>query len=399
MIDSTNITRYVKTASLSILVLLIMLGCGQEETGNAGNQELPIIDNGEVRVSAPYLGSDLSYVNEMLDCGGTYRSEGEEVDPYQFFADKGNNLVRLRLWHTPDWTAYSDFDDIQKSIAKSKALGMAVLLDFHYSDDWADPEKQLIPAAWRDIESMEILGDSVYQYTFGTLLKLKNMDLLPEMVQIGNETNVEVMMPLPAENYDRINWERNTYLLNQGLSAVDNFNEEYGTSVETMLHIAQPENAEWWFPEAQANGIGDFDWIGLSYYPKWSEYSLSELSSVIVSLKSRFQKRIMIVETAYPSTFHNADPANNLLGQDALIEGFGATPQGQKDYMITLTQTLLEGGGEGVIYWEPAWISTDCGTRWGDGSHWDNATFFDATNDNEALPVFDFFDQANYQAE
>ena len=344
-----------------------------------------------------YLGADLSYVNEMLDCGGSYLSQGKEVDPYELFAEKGANLIRLRLWHNPGWTDYSNLSDVKLAIQKSKESGMGVLLDFHYSDEWADPAKQLVPEAWRDIESMEILGDSLYAYTYAVLQELQNKDLLPEMVQIGNETNTEVLMPLPAENYTSINWDRNVYLLNKGIQAVKDFSSSTGNSISTMIHIAQPENAEWWFPKAFEHGILNFDWIGLSYYPKWSRYSLEQLNEVISMLRSNFSKRIMVVETAYPHSLINADPANNILGEDALIEGYPATPEGQRDYMIALTKAVLKGGGEGVIYWEPAWISTRCSTRWGQGSHWDNATFFDSQNNNESLMGFEFLNSANYQ--
>ena len=105
----------------------------------------------------------------------------------------------------------------------------------------------------------------------------------------------------------------------------------------------------------------------------------------------------MVVETAYPHTMANADAAGNILGEDSLTEGFPATPDGQLDYLITLTKTVVEAGGNGVIYWEPAWISSGASTPWGNGSHWDNATFFDAANRNEALPAFDYFNQKLYR--
>lgn len=343
-----------------------------------------------------YLGADLSYVNEMLDCGGKYFENGSEVEPFKLFADKGTNLVRLRLWHNPDWTKYSNYEDVKSSIKKSKELGMSVLLDFHYSDNWADPGKQLIPVAWKNIESVEILGDSIYNYTFKVLMELHESALLPEMVQVGNETNSELMMPLESKHYDSINWERNIYLFNKGISAVNDVSSKLGKDIATMLHIAQPENAEWWFPKAFDNGIKDFDWIGLSYYPLWSKYKISEASNAIDTLKKLFNKRIMVVETAYPYVIEEFDKANNILWETAVLAGYPATPEGQKKYMIDLTKQVIAGGGEGVIYWEPAWISTKCATRWGVGSHWDNATFFDARNNNEVLPGMDFFNQSFY---
>ena len=148
-----------------------------------------------------YLGADLSYVNEMLDCGGEFRSEGKVVDPYQLFADKGANIVRVRLWHNPDWTDYSDFNDVKRTIQQAKKNNMKILLDFHYSDTWADPSKQFIPKSWADIEDLNVLGDSIYNYTYNTLYKLYSSDLLPEFVQVGNETNSEILLETNAEEH------------------------------------------------------------------------------------------------------------------------------------------------------------------------------------------------------
>ena len=144
-----------------------------------------------------------------------------------------------------------------------------------------------------------------------------------------------------------------------------------------MLHIAQPENGLWWFDQATKNGVTDFDWIGLSYYPLWSDFNLNNLATPLSTLITTYKKRLMIVETAYPFTLEDADSANNILGSDALIDGDPATQQGQLNYLNKLKMIVESVGGEGLIYWEPAWVSTDCSTLWGQGSHWDNATLFD----------------------
>lgn len=339
-----------------------------------------------------YVGSDLSYVNEILDCGGEYRSGGEHVDPYQLFANKGNNLVRLRLWHNPEWSGYSDFEDVKLAIKKSKAQGMQILLDFHYSDTWADPQHQVIPKAWENIDDLSVLSDSLYNYTYFTLQKLNEADLVPEFVQVGNETNIEIMQDSATMNVETINWKRNLTLINAGLKAVKDFSEQSGQEIQRMIHIAQPENALWWFEEASNNGLAEFEWIGLSYYPKWSKYGLKELSVALDSLIKTYNKELMIVETAYPQTLVNVDDAHNILGEDALIEGYEATPDGQLAFMKKLLKETVSAGGRGVIYWEPAWVTSDCSTKWGQGSHWENAAFFDGENGNEALDSFEFFD-------
>ncbi len=147
-----------------------------------------------------------------------------------------------------------------------------------------------------------------------------------------------------------------------------------------MLHIAQPENGLWWFQQATQNGVTDFDWIGLSYYPIWSEYTLATISTPLTTLINTYHKKLMIVETAYPFTLDNADAASNILGSDAIITGYPATQIGQLNYLNKLRSIIKTSGGEGLIYWEPAWVSTNCNTLWGQGSHWDNATLFDFNN-------------------
>ncbi|MEM6526621.1 MAG: glycosyl hydrolase 53 family protein [Bacteroidota bacterium] len=338
-----------------------------------------------------YLGADLSYVNELLDCGAEYRYNGELVDPYQLFAEKGANISRIRLWHSPGWTDYSDYEDVALAIQRSKAVGMDVLLDFHYSDTWADPQHQVIPQAWRHISDHDLLKDSLYHYTYGTLKALHAKGLSPEFVQIGNEVNIEIMQDSASMVVDTINWSRNLSLLNAGLKAAHDFSTDHSVNIETMIHIAQPENALWWFSEARQHGIADFDWIGLSYYPKWSAYGIDSLGIALDSLISTYGKDVMIVETAYPHTLNDVDQAGNILGKDALIPGYPATPKGQYDFLERLIEITRKSGGKGVIYWEPAWVTSDCSTLWGQGSHWDNATFFDGVNGNEALPVFDLF--------
>jgi arabinogalactan endo-1,4-beta-galactosidase len=156
-----------------------------------------------------------------------------------------------------------------------------------------------------------------------------------------------------------------------------------------MLHIAQPENVEPWFEAATRAGIVDYDLIGISYYRKWSTRSIAELGATIARAKARFGKDALVVETAYPLTNDGADSAPNLLGPDTLIPGYPATPKGQRRYLIDLTQIVVDQGGVGVVYWEPAWVSTPCRTRWGTGSNWENAAWF-SLDRHEALPAFDF---------
>lgn len=214
------------------------------------------------------------------------------------------------------------------------------------------------------------------------------------MVQVGNETNIEILQLEKNIVHGIPDWQRNATLLNSGIKAVRDYSKTANKKIGIILHIAQPENARWWFKQAAENGVTDFDIIGLSYYPQWSTYKLPQLPAAISELKTVHNKEVMIVETAYPWTLQNFDKAGNVLDNKAVQPEFPATAKGQLLYLLTLTQLVKKAGGLGVIYWEPTWVSTRCKTLWGRGSHWENASFFDATRHNNALPAFLFFNAA-----
>jgi len=338
-----------------------------------------------------YLGVDLSYVNQLEDCGTTYFNQyGIEEEPYQLFADNGANTVRLRLWHDPEWTNYSNFEDVKKSIGRAKALGLKVILDLHYSDFWADPSRQWRPAAWNAITDDQVLGDSVYQYTYNILLTLSDQGLLPDIVQIGNEINGNILIKRNNESLDDhssglspVNWPRQVSLLDQGINAVRNINSLKSSNLKTLIHIAQPENAIWWFRDGVANGLEGFDIIGLSYYPQWSELGVREVGEHIAFLKSTYQKEVMIVETGYPWTIDSSsDNAGNVLGLESSLSTYGTlfSKVIQREFLTELTYLVKANGGLGVIYWEPAWVSSSCNTYWATGSHFENAALFDFDN-------------------
>ncbi|MBT8190460.1 MAG: arabinogalactan endo-1,4-beta-galactosidase, partial [Bacteroidia bacterium] len=224
-----------------------------------------------------YFGADMSYVNEMEHCGVKYYENNSQEDPYTIFANHGCNLVRLRLWHTPSWydelndgTRFSDLNDVKKAIARAREHNQKVLLDFHLSDNWADPGKQLVPEAWLAVvDDIDILKDSLYNYIFKTLSILNDEDLVPEMIQIGNETNKGILLS-PEDNATwTLDWTRNAILFNEAIKAVRDFESIENKEVQVMLHLAGPGNAEWLLDGFIQNGVTDFDIIGLSYYWAW----------------------------------------------------------------------------------------------------------------------------------
>ncbi|MEZ5039191.1 MAG: glycosyl hydrolase 53 family protein [Saprospiraceae bacterium] len=333
-----------------------------------------------------FFGADQSYVNEMEDCGAVYTEGGVAKDVYDIYEDHGCNLVRLRLWHTPAWydqlnegKRYSDLADIKKSIARAKSHHMAVLLDFHLSDNWADPSKQLVPAAWLAVvNDLPTLKDSLYNYLFATLNELAQENLLPEMVQIGNETNRGILLS-PEDNQTwTLDWQRNSELFNSAIKAVRDVEDANNANIKVVIHLAGPADTTWYVDNFVANGVTDFDVIGISYYWAWHKpTTIPQTGAIIQSLKNKHpDKAVLIVETGYIWTTASADNANNIISETH-PDYSPASPENQRDWLVDLAKEVIAKDGLGVIYWEPSWVSTNCRTQWGQGSHQEHATFFD----------------------
>jgi arabinogalactan endo-1,4-beta-galactosidase len=243
----------------------------------------------------------------MEDCDAIYfDNDNIEKDVYEILANKGANIARYRLWHDPKWTNYSILSDVKKSIRRAKENGMYVLLDFHYSDTWADPGQQTIPAAWLPfVNNVFRLASELYDYTYDVLIELYYLQLTPDIVQLGNEINPMILQE--GELVWPIDWTRDALLLNSAIQAVEDFSSQTNKKVEIMLHIAQPENALWWFEQATKAGVRNYQWIGISYYPQWSEYSVSNIHQPLKNLIENYNKKLMIVETAYPFTLDYVD--------------------------------------------------------------------------------------------
>jgi arabinogalactan endo-1,4-beta-galactosidase len=341
-----------------------------------------------------YLGADLSYTNEMEDCGVVYREDNQPKDPYQMFADNGCNMVRLRLWHTPAWydtlnqgKRYSDFDDVRRSIRRAKGAGMAVLLDFHLSDIWADPQRQLAPVAWQSVlNDLPALQDSVYNHVFETLTRLHAEGLLPEMVQIGNEVNRPILLsPQDDEAGVPIDWKRNAPLFAAGIKAARAVEKNAGKPIQVALHIADPSKTIFLMAGFWENGVRDFDVIGMSYYWAWHKpVTIAQTGDVIADLRQLYPgKSVMIFETGYIWTTDFNDNASNIISETHPHYA-PASPDAQYRWLADLTKEVKRRGGAGVLYWEPTWVSSPCWTPWGQGSHQEHAAFFDF--DNNVLP-------------
>lgn len=343
------------------------------------------------------MGADLSYVNEIEDAGGEYYANDQSKDAFGIFKENGCNNVRVRLWHTPTWKKevtngrlYSDLTDVEKTIRRAKQAGMSVNLNLHYSDDWADPNKQNIPAAWAGLP-FKVLQDSVYNYTLSVLNYLQARDLVPEMIQVGNENNNGMLWPVGKVDWNMPdNWENFGALINSGIRAVRDFSKTSVIKPQVIVHVAQLQFAPQWTENLTTlGGVNDFDILGLSHYYKWSTvHPLKEVGDTIRLLVNKYGKKVMVVETAFPWTFENGDNYNNLFGDPNELIGYEATVPAQLEYMKNLTQTIISAGGDGIMYWEPAWITSPMKDRWGTGSSWENAALFDFKGN--ALPAIKF---------
>jgi arabinogalactan endo-1,4-beta-galactosidase len=360
----------------------------------------------DINAQCPILGADLSYVNTIQKNGGIYRDEnGTEVDPFEYFAGKGTEMVRLRLWHTPEnnddfcggQISANSLPDVLETASRIAASGMSIMLAIHYGDYFNDPGKQKMPDAWIGI-SHEVLLDSIYEYTFDVLNKMHNMGTLPEIVGVGNETTNGFIDETSTTNGWK--WPEDAEKFNIAFKAIDDFNLNNGTSVKKAVHFTE-SRVNWLAGLFPTKGIVNYDIIGISFYPVWSpDTDLDELGLMIKNLGQTYGKDIMIFETGFvwkPNGW--VDSYNNIMNDNGHVLDFPATPSGQRDYLIALAQTVYENGGSGVFYWEPGYISSNMCTVWGRGSPYENVCFFDFRDDNKALPAFEFFNYCAIQSQ
>jgi arabinogalactan endo-1,4-beta-galactosidase len=339
----------------------------------------------------------MSYANSILANGGVYRnSNGNITDPYALFAQKGANMVRIRLWHTPENNidkcgnpiSTNNLEDVVLAFKKAKANGMKLNLSFHYGDYFNDPGNQKMPKAWLGL-SHALLLDSIYKYTYTVLDRLKAENVVPDIVAIGNETTFGfINETAPANGWV---WSNDADKFNIAFKSVDNFNKVNNTAIKKAVHFTD-STADWLSGLFYAKDVRNFDIIGISFYPYFSNFtSLQQLGSLITQLKTTYNKEIMIFETGAPWTnTAYADSYGNFMGNNGNFN-YPITPQGQKDFLFDLANTVYNAGGTGILYWEPAWISSGMCDLWGQGSSYENVSLFDFQNGNRPLPAFDIF--------
>lgn len=280
-------------------------------------------------------GADIGWLAQMEATNyHFYDADGTEKNCLQLLKDRGMNTIRLRVWVNPSndkTNGHCSKDETVAMAVRAKNMGMRVMIDFHYSDSWADPSKQYKPAAWANHTFAELKND-VYNHTFEVLTALNAAGVTPEWVQIGNEIPGGMLWPEGSSN----NFSQLAQLLNKGYDATKAVNP----AIKVIVHIDEGNNNSkfrWFFDNATAYHV-KYDVIGLSYYPYWlnSDYTatIQNLGANLNDMVSRYNKEVMVVEVG---------------GDFTLV-------QNTKDMLtavINAVKNVPNNKGLGVIYWEP----------------------------------------------
>jgi arabinogalactan endo-1,4-beta-galactosidase len=325
------------------------------------------------------IGADVSFLAQAEASGTVFKDEGVAKPGLQILKEHGYNWIRLRLFHNPASSPRFPLpNDLAYTIAlaqQAKALGYKFLLNFHYSDTWADPAKQTLPEAWKDLSQAELV-DAVFTYTRDVIIAFREAGVMPDMVQNGNEITNGMLWPhgkLP-ENKDNF-----ADLVRAGINGVDAGRgnlprPKIMVQVESSGNVAKTKA---FFDALFARGV-DCDVLGQSYYPWWHGSPL-DLRETLNFMARTYRKEVMVVEAAYcwRPTEYREHPAP-----------FPETPEGQRDYLATVHEILLQvpdGLGTGVFWWEPM-----VAQRPGRAGGLRSRGMFD--EEGNALPVINVFD-------
>ncbi|MBQ6890797.1 MAG: glycosyl hydrolase 53 family protein [Oscillospiraceae bacterium] len=419
-----------KGIAIILLMALLLTGCGADKKGqeNAPGSESLYVQKVEDLPEDFILGMDASCV-PALEAGGVkyYDHDGQEKDVFQILSENGINYIRVRVWNDPydkDGNGYGGGNcDIDTAIAIGKRAtqyGMKLLVNFHYSDFWADPAKQMVPKSWKGMK-IDAKAEALYNYTKDSLQKLKDAGVDVGMVQIGNETNGSFC----GESSSAVGgWKRICQLFSAGSRAT----REVFPEALVAVHFANPEkvtNYESYSKNLEYYQV-DYDVFASSYYPFWHG-TLENLSQVLTKVHDTYGKQVMVAETSYAFTAEDTDFYGNTIGEGGgIVKDYPFTYQGQANLVRNVVDTVAHTpGGIGVFYWEGTWISSggasyeenqalwythgsgwatpyageydpDDAGKWPGGCAVDNQAFFDAQGHaTEALKVFKLLRQGN----
>ncbi|MDE7252701.1 MAG: glycosyl hydrolase 53 family protein [Acetatifactor sp.] len=325
----------------------------------AGEAEISVK---QIALSDDFItGADLSSYISLKESGVVFKDKkGNALSDEEFFkmlADGGTNWVRIRVWNDPydsNGNGYGGGNsDLEKAVEIGKlatGAGMKVLIDFHYSDFWADPAKQQTPKAWSSY-TLTQKEQAVYDFTLESLNTLKSGGVDVGMVQVGNETNNGVC--------GETTWDGIAKIFNAGSKAVRTFDPNCLVAV----HYTDPQNGFGKFAANLSAQQVDYDVFASSYYPFWHG-TTAELTESLQYIATTYGKKVMVAETSWTTTWEDGDGHGNTApktqGQDL---NYPISVQGQADEMrdvvnaVNLVNDSVFGAGIGVFYWEPAWLS------------------------------------------
>jgi arabinogalactan endo-1,4-beta-galactosidase len=350
--------EYVRKKRLGIVLCLVLWSCS----------------GADLQAADYAIGADVSFLKQAEDHGTAFKDNGEAQPGLQILRAHGYNWVRLRLFNNPTILP----NNVPYTIALAQAAkqqGFKFLLDFHYSDTWADPGKQYTPEAWKGLSHQELV-QALFEYTRDTIASMRQAGVLPDMVQIGNEVINGLLWPdgkLPE------NWDHFADLLKAGIRGVDAGRGD-GPRPRIMIHIDRGGDmirTKYFFDKLASYNV-PFDVIGQSYYPWW-QGSATDLRENMNFMATTYHKDIILVEVAYcwrPTEYTKRTGP------------FPETPQGQKEFLEEVNRIVQETPehlGKGVFWWEPA-VPIAAPSR-----GLVSRSFFDERGN--ALPVISVFDQ------
>ena len=351
-----------------ILVLATLLLLSFASCKKANSSKTLYVDKVENMPDDFIMGMDASCVPSLEASGVKYYDHnGKEKDVYQILSENGVNYIRVRIWNDPfdkDGNGYGGGNcDINNAVEIGKRAtkyGMKLLVNFHYSDFWADPAKQMAPKDWKSL-SIDNKCEALYDYTKDCLQQLVDAGVDIGMVQIGNETNGSMCGESSTQSGG---WAKITKLMSAGSKAV----REVCPGALVALHFANPEkvtNYESYSANLKYYGV-DYDVFASSYYPAWHG-TLENLTTVLNNVATQYGKKTMIIETAYANTTEDTDFFGNS-GTDG-VKDYPFTEQGQANHIRVLTDTAVNKMVNciGICYWEGTWISVG-GESWEENS-------------------------------
>ena len=338
-------------AFLSIMMIPLLFARCKEDANdtNAGKKEL-------------LRGIDISFLPQIRQYGISFKNQsGQEGDLLKIVKENGVNLVRIRLW-TGNPGKHSGEDEVYALAEECRNQGFKILLDLHYSDTWADPGHQTIPASWLGLDINQ-LKDSVYRYTFRVTSKCR-----PDYIQIGNEINAGLLWPTGHISRSASMDE----LLKVGCNAA----RDAHPAIKILLHYAGIDGSIDFFKKRNETGI-DYDIAALSYYPYWHGSTIADMGNTLNDIRFYTKKEVMIVEFAYPFTLKWSDHTNNVIGLESqLSPGYPATAEGQAVFVRTIRTVCEKYKAKGLCYWGGEWVAFKGDTS-SNRSSWENQALFD----------------------